>query len=46
MKDDQAEKIVKIFKNAGLTIESGAQFSVRGQIASITQWMRGVNYHG
>lgn len=35
MTDDQAEQIVKIFENAGMTIELGAQFSVKGQIAQL-----------
>ena len=35
MKDVQAERILTIFKKAGLTVEPGAQFSVRGQIAQL-----------
>lgn len=35
MTDDQAERIVKIFADAGMTIELGAQFSVKGQIAQL-----------
>lgn len=35
MTDDQAGTIIKIFQNAGMTIELGAQFSVRGQIAQL-----------
>jgi ApbE superfamily uncharacterized protein (UPF0280 family) len=35
MTDDQAERIVKIFAEAGMTIELGARFSVNGQIAQL-----------
>lgn len=35
MKDKQAEKIVQIFKDAGMNIEIGAAYSVRGQIAQL-----------
>lgn len=35
MKDERAEEIVKIFKDAGMTIELGANFSVKGQIAQL-----------
>ncbi len=32
MRDVQAERILKIFKDAGMDIIPGAEFSVRGQI--------------
>ncbi len=35
MKDKRAEEVVKIFKDAGMTIEPGAHFSVKGQIAQL-----------
>ena len=35
MKDKRAEEVVKIFKGAGMTIELGANFSVKGQIAQL-----------
>ena len=35
MEDKQAEEIVKIFQEAGLKIELGAQYSVKGQIAQL-----------
>ena len=35
MKDVQAERILNLFKDAGLQIEPGANFSVRGQIAQL-----------
>ncbi|KKN12377.1 hypothetical protein LCGC14_1017170, partial [marine sediment metagenome] len=33
--DERAEEIVEIFKEAGLGIEPGAQYSVKGQIAQL-----------
>ncbi len=35
MRDVQAERILTIFKSAGVEIEPGATFSVRGQIAQL-----------
>ena len=35
MKDVQAERILTLFKDAGLEIVPGANFSVRGQIAQL-----------
>ncbi|HEB34796.1 MAG TPA: hypothetical protein ENI18_03000 [Candidatus Aminicenantes bacterium] len=35
LKDERAEEIVEIFKEAGLRIEPGAQYSVKGQIAQL-----------
>ena len=35
MEDKQAELIVEIFKNEGMRIELGAQYSVQGQIAQL-----------
>ncbi len=35
MKDVQAERILTIFKDAGLEITPGATFSVRGQLAQL-----------
>jgi len=35
MEDKQAEEIVEIFKEAGMKIELGAQYSVKGQIAQL-----------
>lgn len=35
MEDERAEAIVKIFEDAGMTIDLGANFSVKGQIAQL-----------
>lgn len=35
MKDSEAERIVQIFKDAGMRIEIGETYSVRGQIAQL-----------
>jgi hypothetical protein len=35
MKDSTCEKIVDIFKDVGMLIESGATYSVKGQIAQL-----------
>lgn len=35
MKDERAQEIVKIFEDAGMTVELGANFSVKGQIAQL-----------
>ncbi len=35
MKDERAKEVVKIFEDAGMTIELGANFSVKGQIAQL-----------
>ena len=35
MEDKQAEEIIQLFKDAGMRIELGAQYSVRGQIAQL-----------
>ena len=35
MTNDQAEKILKIFRNEGMLIQPGDQYSVKGQIAQL-----------
>lgn len=35
MNDEQVDEIVKIFQDSGMTIELGAQYSVKGQIAQL-----------
>lgn len=43
--DEEAEKVLSFFKEAGMTIELGATCSVKGQIAQLLNGCRGLLMH-